>query len=199
MDSKTAYVTQCSYVCPHAVIRPFLLDEEELAKAPEGYPTLKAMGKGMENLKFKIQISIEDCTGCGNCINVCPAKQKALAFKPYDTQLKEIPNWYFSLSVKPKQFFPSVETVKGSQFKQPLLEFSGACAGCGETPYAKLITQLYGDRMIIANATGCSSIWQACAFYAIPLTKRVKVLHGLTPCLKIMPSLAMACILLTSK
>lgn len=154
---------QCSYVCPHAVIRPFLLDEEELAKAPEGYPTLKAMGKGMENLKFKIQISIEDCTGCGNCINVCPAKQKALAFKPYDTQLKEIPNWYFSLSVKPKQFFPSVETVKGSQFKQPLLEFSGACAGCGETPYAKLITQLYGDRMIIANATGCSSIWAGSA------------------------------------
>ena len=154
---------QCSYVCPHAVIRPFLLDEDEMKNAPASYATLKATGKGMENLKFKMQVSIEDCTGCGACIQVCPSKQKALEWKPFASQTDEIANWDFSITTAPKEFVPSVETVKGSQFKQPLLEFSGACAGCGETPYAKLITQLYGDRMTIANATGCSSIWAGSA------------------------------------
>lgn len=158
-SDKCIQCNQCSYVCPHAVIRPFLLDDEEVKAAPEGFVTLKAMGKGMEDYRFKLQVSIQDCTGCGNCVNVCPAKEKALIFKPIEEEQHEIANWNYAVTVSKKTFFPSVETVKGSQFVQPLLEFSGACAGCGETPYAKLVTQLFGDRMMIANATGCSSIW----------------------------------------
>jgi len=150
---------QCSYVCPHAAIRPFLLNEEEVKKAPEGFVTKKALGKGMEGLSFRIQVSPLDCTGCGVCVNTCPAKEKALVLKPLEEQAKEIANWDYALTLSPKDNPMSKETVKGSQFEQPLLEFSGACAGCGETPYAKLITQLFGDRMMIANATGCSSIW----------------------------------------
>ena len=154
---------QCAYVCPHAVIIPFLVNEEERANAPEGFETKKAIGKGTEGLEYRIQISPLDCTGCGNCANTCPAKEKALVMKPFEEQVeKEKDNWiYASENVSYKDDFFKVESVKGSQFRQPLLEFSGACAGCGETPYVKLITQLFGDRMMIANATGCSSIWGA--------------------------------------
>ncbi|MDR7871234.1 MAG: pyruvate:ferredoxin (flavodoxin) oxidoreductase [Tissierellaceae bacterium] len=151
---------QCSFVCPHAVVRPFLLDEDEAANKPESFETLKPMGKGLENLQYRIQVSVLDCTGCGNCAEVCPAKEKALVMKPFEEEFEEqTPNWEFAMTVKDKGDLMNVNTIKGSQFRQPLLEFSGACAGCGETAYAKLVTQLYGDRMYIANATGCSSIW----------------------------------------
>ncbi|MFZ7120038.1 MAG: pyruvate:ferredoxin (flavodoxin) oxidoreductase [Eubacteriaceae bacterium] len=150
---------QCSFVCPHAVIRPFLLTEEEINNAPEGYKTKKAIGKGLDGLQYRIQVSPLDCTGCGNCADICPSKEKALVMKPLGTQEKEIENWDFAKTITYKDNLISKNTVKGSQFAQPLLEFHGACAGCGETAYAKVVTQLFGDRMIIANATGCSSIW----------------------------------------
>ncbi len=154
---------QCAYVCPHAVIRPFLLDENEMAAAPEGMPTLKAIGKGFENLQFKIQVSTLDCTGCGSCVNVCPApKGKAIVMKPIDSQIeKGEPEYtkYIFNNVSYKDKIMGRGTVKGSQFAKPLFEFSGACAGCGETPYVKLVTQLFGERMMVANATGCSSIY----------------------------------------
>ena len=152
---------QCSYICPHATIRPFLVNEEQKAKAPEGFETKKAIGKGLEGYEFRIQVSPYDCMGCGNCVDVCPAPKKALAMKPIDEQIeKQADNWVFAheeVGYKDDEIAPT--NVKNSQFSQPLLEFSGACAGCGETPYAKLITQLYGDHQIISNATGCSSIW----------------------------------------
>ncbi len=158
---------QCSVVCPHAAIRPILLTEEEAANAPEAFVTKKAVGKGLEGLQYRIQVSAMDCTGCGNCADICPAKTKALVMKPMEEQ-KEVQeeNWYFAtdfskVSVKP-DVMPAT-TIKGSQFRQPLLEFSGACAGCGETAYMKLATQLFGPRMMVANATGCSSIWGASA------------------------------------
>ena len=152
---------QCAYVCPHAVIRPFLLNEEDRANAPEGFTSKKAVGKGLEDYTFRIQVSTQDCTGCGNCANTCPAKQKALIMKPFEEQYEnQKDNWYYAHNeVGYKDDLMATTTVKGSQFRQPLLEFSGACAGCGETPYAKLVTQLFGERMLIANATGCSSIW----------------------------------------
>ncbi len=153
---------QCAYVCPHACIRPFLVSDEEMQNAPENFKAKKATGKGFEGLQYKIQVSTMDCTGCGNCADVCPAKQKALVMKPLETQDIEIENWAFAVDttkVAPKGDIMATTTVKGSQFRQPLMEFSGACAGCGETPYIKLVTQLFGDRMMIANATGCSSIW----------------------------------------
>lgn len=155
---KCIQCNQCSYVCPHAAIRPFLLDEAEVKKAPEGFASKKAIGKGLENLNFRIQVSALDCAGCGSCANVCPAKEKALIMKPLETQMEQADNWEYAMTIEPKN--PIGEsTVKGSQFQEPMLEFSGACAGCGETPYAKLMTQLFGDRMMVANATGCSSIW----------------------------------------
>ena len=156
---------QCSYVCPHAVIRPFLVTEEEKANAPEGFETKKAIGKGMDGFTFRIQVSPLDCTGCGNCADVCPAPKKALLMKPFEEEVeKEKDHWAYAHEVVGyKENVMDDMTLKGSQFKQPLFEFSGACAGCGETPYAKLITQLFGDRMYIANATGCSSIWGASA------------------------------------
>ncbi len=151
---------QCSYVCPHAVIRPFLLDEKEAAGVPAGTELLKAIGKGLETYKYRIQVSPLDCTGCGNCADNCPAKEKALVMKPLETQLLQAPRWmHFHGNVTYKGNLVSNTTVKGSQFNQPLFEYSGACSGCGETPYIKLITQLFGTRMIIANATGCSSIF----------------------------------------
>ena len=151
---------QCAFVCPHAVIRPFVFDEEELKNAPEGLKTLKMLGKGCESYRFAIVPSVMDCTGCASCANVCPPKIKALRMVPIETQLETQKHYnyaYKSVSEKPVPF--GENTVKGSQFKTPLLEFSGACAGCGETPYAKLVTQLFGERMYVANATGCSSIW----------------------------------------
>ena len=152
---------QCSYICPHSTIRPFLLNDEELQNAPEGFETKKAVGRGLDGLQYKIQVDTMDCTGCGNCADVCPAKDKALVMKPLETQTeKEIPNWDYAISsVSDKGYLVEGKTVKDSQFKMPLYEFSGACAGCGEPAYIKLVTQLYGDRMMIANATGCSSIW----------------------------------------
>ena len=152
---------QCSYVCPHAAIRPVLVNKEELEKAPQKFETKKAIGKSFQGLEYRIQVSPMDCTGCGNCVDVCPAKQKALIMEPLETQReKEIPNWDFATKeVSYKGDLVAGKTVKDSQFKTPLIEFSGACAGCGETPYIKLVTQLFGDRMMISNATGCSSIW----------------------------------------
>lgn len=151
---------QCSYVCPHAAIRPFLLDEKELAAAPADTKVLKANGKAYEGLSFRIQVSTLDCTGCGNCAEVCPSKTKALVMKPLASQEVEIPRWdYMADNVTIKQITPFETNVKASQFAQPLFEFSGACAGCGETPYIKTITQLYGESMMVANATGCSSIY----------------------------------------
>ena len=153
---------RCSYVCPHAVIRPVALTEEEAAKAPEGLKTLDMIG--MPGMKFTMTVSAYDCTGCGSCANVCPGKkgEKALVMGNMEANAGQQEYFDFGreIPVKPEVVAKFKETtVKGSQFKQPLLEFSGACAGCGETPYAKLITQLFGDRMYIANATGCSSIW----------------------------------------
>lgn len=152
---------QCSYVCPHATIRPFLLNEKEAADAPEAFKLLKTKGiKSEDATDFTIAISPLDCVGCGNCVEVCPAPNKALIMKPKDSQDDQIPCWDYAVEKVSKKVNPMKKTtVKGSQFEQPLLEYSGACAGCGETPYAKLVTQLFGDRMIIANATGCSSIW----------------------------------------
>ncbi|MDD7593715.1 MAG: pyruvate:ferredoxin (flavodoxin) oxidoreductase [Peptoniphilaceae bacterium] len=156
---------QCSYVCPHAVIRPFLLTEEEAANKPEGFETKPAIGKGLQGYQFRIQVSQLDCTGCGNCADVCPAKEKALIMKPFEEQLEQQKGlWdYANDVVGYKEDLLPADSVKNSQFQKPLLEFSGACAGCGETPYAKLVTQLFGDHMLIANATGCSSIWGASA------------------------------------
>ena len=156
---KCIQCNQCAYVCPHATIRPFLLTEEEANNAPADFVTVQAKGKGFEGYKFRMQVSSLDCLGCGSCANVCPAKDKALVMKPFATQSAQAANWEYALSLSPKANPMDKMTVKGSQFEQPLLEFSGACAGCGETPYAKLITQLFGDRMYVANATGCSSIW----------------------------------------
>ena len=157
--TKCVQCNQCSYVCPHAAIRPFLLTEEEVKNAPEEFKTKKAIGKGLENYQFRMQVSALDCLGCGSCANICPAPGKALKMVPAYTQEKEAANWEYAMGLSVKENVMPKESVKGSQFAQPLLEFSGACAGCGETPYAKLITQLFGDRMYIANATGCSSIW----------------------------------------
>jgi pyruvate-ferredoxin/flavodoxin oxidoreductase len=153
---------RCAYVCPHAVIRPVALTEEEVAAAPEGLQTLPLTG--MPNYKFSMVMSAYDCTGCGSCANVCPGKKGAKALAMENMEANAGLQKYFDYAVELPAKADVVEkfkenTVKGSQFKQPLLEFSGACAGCGETPYAKLITQLFGERMYIANATGCSSIW----------------------------------------
>ncbi|HOX76681.1 MAG TPA: pyruvate:ferredoxin (flavodoxin) oxidoreductase [Bacteroidales bacterium] len=151
---------QCAYVCPHACIRPFLLSDDELKNAPEGTTTQDTKGK-FAGYHFRIQVSVLDCTGCGNCADVCPAKEKALVMEPLESQLGEVERWdYISKNVSYKDtIVPKDQSVKNSQFAQPLFEFSGACAGCGETPYIKVITQLYGERMIVTNATGCSSIY----------------------------------------
>lgn len=167
---------QCAFVCPHAAIRPVLMTEEEAAKAPATLPSKPAIGA--KGLLFSMSISPLDCTGCGNCAQVCPApKGKALVMKPLDTQLEKAAAWdYSQKEVAPKANPLNKKTMKGIQFEQPLLEFSGACAGCGETPYAKLVTQLVGDRMMIANATGCTSIWGASA-PSMPYTKNCQG-HG---------------------
>ncbi len=152
---------QCAYVCPHACIRPFLLDENEAANAPEGVDLLDATGKDIKGLKFRIQISALDCTGCNNCVAVCPSKEKSLVMKPLESQMVQAENWDYmikNVSYKTDRL-DKTKNVKNSQFEQPLFEFSGACSGCGETPYIKTITQLFGDRMTVANATGCSSIY----------------------------------------
>jgi len=151
---------QCSFVCPHAVIRPVLATKEELEGAPKTFATVEAKGKELKGMWFRIQVSTLDCTGCGNCADVCPAKEKALIMKPLASQIEtQVPNHKFSTTIPIHDDLMPVTSVKGSQFRQPLFEFSGSCPGCGETSYIKVITQLFGDRMIIANATGCSSIY----------------------------------------
>lgn len=152
---------QCSYVCPHAAIRPFLLTDEEAAKAPEGTRFIQGIPGVLKAYKFRMQLSVYDCVGCSNCADICPSKNKALIMKPLETQLDEAARWtYMHEKVGYKDnVVDKFVNVKNSQFAQPLFEFSGACAGCGETPYIKVITQLFGDRMIVSNATGCSSIY----------------------------------------
>ena len=151
---------QCSFVCPHAVIRPVLAREKDLHDAPKDFTTVEGKGKELEGLRYRIQVSPLDCVGCGNCADICPAKNKALIMKPLVTQTDtQVPNHKFSTGLPVIDNLMSVSSVKGSQFRQPLFEFSGACPGCGETPYIKVVTQLFGDRMMIANATGCSSIY----------------------------------------
>ncbi len=148
---------QCAFVCPHAAIRPILLTDEEAAAAPAGLSVKPAIGAA--GLQFTMAVSVLDCLGCGSCAQVCPAKNKALEMKPFATQEANAALWDYVIGLPAKENPMNKFTVKGSQFEQPLLEFSGACAGCGETPYAKLVTQLFGDRMMVANATGCSSVW----------------------------------------
>ena len=155
---------QCSFVCPHATIRQFLLDQEEIAKAPETFVTKQALGRGLQDYGYRIQVSPLDCTGCGNCADICPAPEKALVMRPAEEILdREADNWEFAMTIKEKSDLLDWKTLKGSQLRTPLFEFHGACPGCGETPYLRLISQLFGDRMIIANATGCSSIYTASA------------------------------------
>ncbi len=175
IEDKCIQCNQCVFVCPHATIRSFLLTKEEVEKAPKGLKVIKSLGKGMEDLYFCIAITPYDCTGCENCVIVCPApKGKALEMKPLD-EVKEMNSkiWDYLMKLPQRTGNMGKFTLKGSQFKKPLLEFSGACAGCGETPYIKLLTQLYGERMIIANATGCTSIWGASA-PSIPYTTTKK-------------------------
>jgi len=163
---------QCAYVCPHAAIRPFVLDEEEQKGA--NFPQLKAQGKTFAGMNFRIQVDVLDCTGCSNCVDVCPGKkgEKALGMKHLETQMDQVPNWNYCVDhVKTKQHLVDTKAnAKNSQFATPLFEFSGACAGCGETPYVKLVTQLYGDREMVANATGCSSIYSG----SVPSTPYTK-------------------------
>ncbi len=161
---------QCAYVCPHAAIRPILLDATEAAKVPANFGTIDANGKDFAGYKYRMQVSPLDCQGCESCVVICPAKEKALVMKDIDSQkVNEVENWEYAMSVPLKDELADPSNVKNSQFQQPLLEFSGACAGCGETPYAKLLTQLFGDRMVVGNATGCSSIWGG-AVPAMPYT-----------------------------
>jgi len=151
---------QCSFVCPHAVIRPFVFNADELKNAPEGTVAVQMKGKGCEDYQFAIISSVMDCTGCGSCVNVCPAKDKAIKMVPLEERIADQKVYdYVYKKVSDKELPFAENTIKGSQFKTPLLEFSGACSGCGEAPYAKLTTQLFGERMYIANATGCTSIW----------------------------------------
>lgn len=149
----------CSLVCPHAAIRPFLLDHEETRNAPAEYVTNRVKGVGDQELYYRLQVSPLDCTGCGSCAASCVAKKKAITMEAIETQLEEQKNWEYSLSLRSKKNPLDKFNVRGSQYEQPLLEFSGACAGCGETPYMKLLTQLFGDRMVVANATGCTQAW----------------------------------------
>ncbi len=173
IEDNCIQCNQCAFACPHAVIRPFLLTEEEMANAPEGMKTKKAVGKALAGLQYKIQISTLDCTGCGVCVEVCPAKTKALAMSPIHEEMEkgEIQNteYLFNKVTYKDTLMDKKSNAKNSQFAKPLFEFSGACAGCGETPYVKLVTQLFGSRMQIANATGCSSIYGG-SFPATPYT-----------------------------
>ncbi len=156
---KCIQCNKCALVCPHAVIRPYLLNDEEKENAPEGFITAPANGPAAKGLHFTMQISAYDCTGCGSCVACCPAKEKAITMEPVELNEEKNTLWNYGLSISDKGDLFSPYTIKGSQFRQPLLEFSAACAGCGETPYAKLLTQLFGDRVYWANATGCSQAW----------------------------------------
>ena len=187
---------QCAMVCPHAAIRPVLVTDDELAAAPAGFEAKKAVGKELAGYKFRMQVFAEDCLGCGNCADICPAKQPALVMRPIATQLDaQVPCQRYASTLPVRDNLTRRTTVKGSQFVQPLLEFSGACAGCGETPYAKLLTQLFGERMVIGNATGCSSIWggRRARRFPIASTRTAMGPPGATRCLKTRPSSPTAC------
>ena len=171
--AKCIQCNRCAYVCPHAVVRPYLLTEEEHANMPEGMKAAKAMGKQASGMYFTMQISELDCTGCGSCAHVCPAREKALTMVPVAEAQSTSASWEYALALPQKEDIFDPYTIKGSQFRRPLLEFSAACAGCGETPYAKLLTQLYGDRVYWANATGCSQAWGS-AMPGIPYTVNQK-------------------------
>ena len=172
--SKCIQCNRCSLVCPHAAIRPVLLSEAENTAAPAGFDTLAAAGA--PGLSYRIQVDVLDCTGCGCCATACPAREKALTMRPLEEERDQQPLWDYSLTVSGKKNPMNKFTIKGSQFEEPLVEFSGACAGCGETPYVKLMTQLYGDRMYLANATGCTQAWGASA-PCVPYTTNRKG-HG---------------------
>ncbi|MBQ3406269.1 MAG: pyruvate:ferredoxin (flavodoxin) oxidoreductase [Lachnospiraceae bacterium] len=172
-SAKCIQCNRCAYVCPHAVVRPYLLTEEEKAGMPDGMKVVKAMGKQASGMYFTMQISELDCTGCGSCAYVCPAKEKALTMVPMAEAEDTSASWEYALALPEKEDIFDPYTIKGSQFRRPLLEFSAACAGCGETPYAKLLTQLYGDRVYWANATGCSQAWGS-AMPGIPYTVNQK-------------------------
>ena len=172
---KCLQCNKCAYVCPHAVIRPYLLNADEAAAAPASMKTAQPKGKAAGYM-YTLQVSEADCTGCGSCVNVCPAKEKAITMQPYVPSAEKSAVWEYALSLSDKGDVFDPYTVKGSQFRQPLLEFSAACAGCGETPYAKLLTQLFGDRIYWANATGCSQAWGS-AMPGIPYTVN-KCGHG---------------------
>lgn len=159
--TKCIQCNKCALVCPHAVIRPYLLNDEEKAKAPASFETVPALGAAAKGLHFSMQISTFDCTGCGSCAAVCPAKEKALVMEPAKLDAEQLTTWNYGLTVSDKGDLFNPYSIKGSQFRQPLIEFSAACAGCGETPYAKLMTQLFGDRVYWANATGCTQAWGA--------------------------------------
>lgn len=159
-SAKCIQCNQCALVCPHAAIRPILVTEAEKEAAPAGFATVPTKGKGLEKYEYRMQVSPYDCTGCGSCVNVCPAKEKALTMKPLESQVKESANWNYGVDeVEIKKDAISNKNVKSIQFAKPYFEFSGACAGCGETPYIKLVTQLFGERMYITNASGCSSAY----------------------------------------
>ena len=160
-SNKCLQCNQCTFVCPHAAIRAYLVDEEEAAAAPAAFTTVPA--KGAKGLQYRLQVSTLDCTGCGSCAASCLAKDKALTMQPVDGTMYDETNWNYALSLKDKPGVFDRKTLKGSQFSQPLVEFSGACAGCGETPYIKAISQLFGDKMMVANATGCTSIYSGSA------------------------------------
>lgn len=168
---------QCAFVCPHAVIRPFLATAEEAAKAPSATQSIKPIGKGLEGLTYSIQISTLDCTGCEVCVNQCPSKEKALKMVPIEEAIEakqaEVSKYFFEEVTYKENLLDKFANPKNSQFAQPLFEFSGACGGCGETPYVKLVTQLFGDRMVVANATGCSSIYGG-SYPATPYTKNAE-------------------------
>ena len=172
-SSKCIQCNKCALVCPHAVIRPYLLNDEEKANAPEGFETIPANGPAAKGLHFALQVSTYDCTGCGSCVSCCPAKEKALSMEPVTLEESQKKVWNYGLSLSDKGDLFPVYSVKGSQFRQPLIEFSAACAGCGETPYAKLLTQPFGDRVYWANATGCSQAWGA-PMPGIPYTTNKK-------------------------
>ena len=179
IEENCIQCNQCSFVCPHAVIRPFLSTEEEQANAPENAQFLKPMGKGFEGLQYSIVVSIPDCTGCEGCVNICPGKkgEKALRMVPVADAVhqgrEDVARYFFNEVTYKSDLVEISSNVKNSQFAQPLFEFHGACAGCGETPYIKLVTQLFGDRMVIANATGCSSIYGG-SFPATPYTTNIE-------------------------
>ena len=179
-STKCIQCNQCSLVCPHAAIRPVVMTDAELKKAPKSMKTADIkMPKEFAGMHFRMQVSAMDCTGCGNCADVCPAKEKALVMKPFESQLGEVDNWNYSQKkvTYKDNLIDKYANVKNSQFAQPLFEFSGACAGCGETPYIKTITQLFGERMLVANATGCSSIYGGSA-PATPYCKNYRTGKG---------------------